>query len=44
MSKVPAGKVLRVDIAQARTAGIYPMPLPGMQNDGLSAAAGERAR
>jgi hypothetical protein len=44
MSKVPNGRVLRVDIAQARIAGIYPMPLQGMQNDGLPSIAGERAR
>ena len=32
MSKVPANKILRVDIAQARERGIYPMPLPGARN------------
>ena len=44
MSKVPAGKVLRVDIAHARAGGIYPMPLSGAQNDGLPSIGGERAR
>lgn len=44
MSKVPNGRALRVDIARARDAGIYPMPLPGSQTDGLPAMSGERAR
>jgi len=44
MSKVPTGKVLRVDIAQARAGGIYPMPLSGVPNDGLPSISGEQAR
>ena len=44
MNKVPSGRVLRVDIAQARAGGIYPMPLPGIQSDGLPSMVGERAR
>lgn len=44
MSKVPNGRVLRVDIAQARAGGIYPMPVPGVQKEGLPSIAGERAR
>ena len=43
LSKVPSGKVLRVDIARARMAGIYPMPLPGMPNEDQPGSAGERA-
>ena len=44
MSKVPNGKVHRIDVDQARASGIYPMPLPGVQNDGLPSMTGERAR
>ena len=44
MSKVSSDRVLRVDIAQSRAAGIYPMPLPGIQNEGLPSLEGERAR
>ncbi len=44
MSKVPAAQVLRVDIAQARADGIYPMPLPGIPSDGLPAIQSEGAR
>jgi hypothetical protein len=44
VSKVPNNKVLRVGIAQARAQGIYPMPLPGMQNDGLPQIESERAK
>jgi len=41
ISKVPNEKVLRVDIAQARELGIYPMPLPGLRSD---ARTGETAK
>jgi hypothetical protein len=44
VSRVPDGKVLRVEIAQARARGIYPMPLPGIQSDGLPSVAGDSAR
>ncbi len=44
MGKVPPSDVLRVDIAQARAGGIYPMPLPGIQSDGLPSIMGESAR
>ena len=44
MNKVPAAKVLRVGIAQARAQGIFPMPLPGMNEDGLPEIQGERAK
>ncbi len=44
VGKVPADKVLRIGIEQARAQGIYPMPLPGMATDTPTVAGAESAK